>query len=93
MSIRITAIRKPGDGPLHTAITELKWIDEANGQTDVIAREVLWHWIEGGGQAYVRDKTNDIVFVAARENIYGTKFVQTYADQTWKDNLLALPRF
>jgi hypothetical protein len=93
MTIRITAISKPEGNPSHAAITELKWIDDANGKTGTVSREYLYNWIKSGNKAFVKDRANDVAYVETRENLYGTKFVQTYADRTWKDNLLALPRF
>lgn len=93
MTIRITAISKPEGNPSHTAISQLKWVDVSNGKTGIVSREYSYSWIKIGGKAFVKDEANDVAYVGTRENLNGTKYVQTYADRTWKDNLLALPRF
>jgi hypothetical protein len=40
---------------------------------------------------YVTDRFGNKASVGARENNNGTKYLQTYADQVWTDNLLSLP--
>jgi hypothetical protein len=94
MAIRITCINKP-DGNLqnpHEAISFLGWINEADGQQSRISRLDLYNWLKTqNGTAYVKDNQGNIAYVKPRENINGTKFVQTQADGIWKDNLLALP--
>jgi Protein of unknown function (DUF3892) len=93
MAIRITRIKKPHQHSTHDAIEKLEWINEATGAKGTVNRIDLYNWIKKGGKAYVKDAFRDIAYVGTRENIYGTKYVQTYADRTWRDNLLALPRF
>lgn len=44
-----------------------------------------------GGTAYVRDNRGNTANVGTREHTNGTKYLQTYADKVWSDNLLALP--
>jgi Protein of unknown function (DUF3892) len=41
--------------------------------------------------AYVRDARGNQAGVETREHANGTKFLQTFADRVWTDNLLALP--
>ena len=43
------------------------------------------------GVAYVRDASWKQARVGTREHANGVKFVQTYADRVWTDNLLAQP--
>jgi len=50
-------------------------------------------FVEGGGEAYVKDARGDVAFLRVRTSVNGIKYVQTYADGIWSDNLLALPRF
>jgi len=47
-------------------------------------------FVEGGGQAYV---TADGYTAYLRVRPGPPKYVQTYADGVWKDNLLSLPTF
>jgi hypothetical protein len=90
MAIRITRISKHYT---HEAIEELEWVNEVTGAKGTASRIGLYNWIKKGGKAYVKDAALDVAYIETRENVYGTKFVQTYADRTWRDNLLALPRF
>lgn len=39
----------------------------------------------------MQDSQKNKAYVGTRENAYGTKYLQTYADQVWTNNLLALP--
>jgi len=93
MAIRITCINKEGgyhDDP-HHAITHLGWTAD-DGKTGKSTRLELYDWLKNkGGSAYVRDGWGNQASVYPRENSAGTKFVQTYADNVWSDNLLSLP--
>lgn len=93
MSIRITCIKKSGghhEDP-HHAISELGWINERTDKTGRNTRLEIYDWIKDqNGAAYVRDARGNQVSVRTREHGNGTKFLQTYADGIWTDNLLAL---
>jgi len=53
-------------------------------------RLVVYNWIKNqNGVAYVRDSRGNQARVGTREHANGVKFVQTYADRVWTDNLLA----
>ncbi len=93
MSIRITAVRMGVTAHSHESIVELRWIEDGTNKTGTSSREATYDWIKEGGKAYVRDNSNDVAYVGTRESVYCTKYVQTYADGIWKDNLLALPRY
>ncbi len=94
MSVRITCIRKSGgyhDDP-HHAIEALGWINEETSDTGVSSRLQMYDFIKNRqGTAYVRDARGNTAYVGARENVHGTRYVQTYADRVWTDNLLSLP--
>jgi hypothetical protein len=52
----------------------------------------MYDWIKNqSGHAYVRDASGNTVRVGTAETSRGTKYVRTYRDGTWTDNLLALP--
>jgi Protein of unknown function (DUF3892) len=94
MAIRITCINKSGgwhEDP-HHAISHLGWTNEANGKTGKATRLEVYNWLKGdkSHEAYVKDGRGNTAYVYPREHTNGTKFVQTYADKTWTDNLLAL---
>jgi Protein of unknown function (DUF3892) len=94
MSIRITCIKKSGGyhADPHHAISELGWINEQTRETGTSTRLVVYDWIKNqNGVAYVRDSRGNQARVGVREHANGVKFVQTYADRVWTDNLLAQP--
>jgi hypothetical protein len=92
VSIRITAIRQTG-GSGHEHISRLWWTNPASGKTGDNSRAEIVAWIENeNGKAYVDDGLGnraDVLVVTPR---YGDKYLRTYADGKWTDNLLALPR-
>jgi Protein of unknown function (DUF3892) len=94
MAIRITCINKSGGyhADPHHAISHVGWVEDGTGKTGKSSRIEIYEWIKSqGGVAYVQDSRNNKAGVGTRENTDGTKFLQTYADQVWTDNLLALP--
>lgn len=94
MSVRVTCITKSGgyhENP-HAAISALGWVNEDTGATGSSTRLVMYDWIKDkGGYAYVRDARGNEAKVGTAETASGTKYVRTYADRVWTDNLLALP--
>ena len=93
MSIKITAIHLE-DGQGHEHISKLRWINPADGNTGTSSRETIVAWIENqNGKAYVEDQHGNRVDVGVVTPARGSKYLRTYADKTWTDNLLALPRF
>lgn len=94
MAIRITCIRKSGGfhADPHHAISELAWVNEQTRETGTSTRLEIYDWVKNqNGVAYVRDSHGNQARVGTREHSNGTKFVQTFADRVWTDNLLALP--
>jgi hypothetical protein len=94
MAIRITCINKSGGyhADPHHAISHLGWVEDGTGKIGKSSRIEIYEWIKSkDGVAYVQDFRNNKAHVGTRENAEGTKFLQTYADQVWTDNLLALP--
>jgi Protein of unknown function (DUF3892) len=94
MTIRITCINKSGGDHAdpHHAISHLGWVEDGSGKTGKNTRVEIYDWIEEKkGSAYVSDSRNNRAQVGTRINANGTKYLQTYADQVWTDNLLALP--
>jgi hypothetical protein len=50
-------------------------------------------WIENqNGEAYVEDSGGHRANVGVVAPSYGARYLRTYADGVWTDNLLALPR-
>jgi len=94
VAIRITCISKEGgfhQDP-HHAISHLGWVNEQDGETGRNTRLEIYTWLKNkDGKAYVKDRVGNIAYVYPTEHVNGTKFVQTYADKVWSDNLLSLP--
>jgi len=94
MAIRITCINKSGGyhADPHHAISHLGWKNDQTGNTGRSTRLEVYDWIkEKNGVAYVLDRLGNKANVGTRENASGTKYLQTYADRVWTDNLLSLP--
>jgi hypothetical protein len=92
LAIRITAIRLAG-GTNHEHITDLWWINPATGASGNNPRREIVKWIEvDNGKAYVEDSRGDRADVRVVIPKYGERYLRTYADGVWTDNLLALPR-
>lgn len=77
----------------HEHITEIRWVEDGTTIPKSNTRAEMVKFVEGGGKAYVKDSDGDVAFLRVRTSSAGNKYVQTYADGIWKDNLLALPRF
>lgn len=91
MSIRITAIRLSG-GTGHEHIERLWWSEPATADTGDNSRAEIVSWIESGnGVAFVHEGGRRAEVGVVDPNI-GPKYLRTYADGVWTDNLLALPR-
>jgi hypothetical protein len=94
MSIRVTCINKSGGyhQDAHHAIEFLGWVDEQNNKTGRATRLQMYEWVSDKANiAVVVDRAGHRVQIYPRANAQGTKYVQTYADGIWSDNLLALP--
>ncbi|GAB3914455.1 DUF3892 domain-containing protein [Kibdelosporangium lantanae] len=91
MARRFTAIRLSG-GQSHEHIVHLWYVDQATGLSSDDTRAHLVSWVEGGGKAYVEDRYGNRADVGVVTPTVGAKYLRTYADGKWTDNLLALPR-
>jgi hypothetical protein len=92
MAIRITGIRKPGGAQNpHEAVSFYRWMEDGTGKSSITDRISVVGWVTAGTQAYVQDTTGRIG-CRVRVSSTGTKFLQTYSDSRWTDNLLSLPQ-
>ncbi len=91
VSIKFTAIR-PSSGTTHQHIIRLWWSNPSTSKSDDNSRAELVFWIDQGGKAYVEDNYGNRVDVGVVTPSRGEKYLRTYADGKWTDNLLALPR-
>ena len=92
MAIRITHIRLSG-GTTHEHITHLWWTNPPSGTSGDNTRAEIVAWIENkDGKAYVQDAQGHRADVGVVTPQYGAKYLRTYADGVWTNNLLALPQ-
>ena len=88
--VQVIAVHMVG-GERHEHIANLRW--RTDGETDhhESTRTQMVTFLESNpGQAYVTDGT----MTASIGVVNATpKYVRTYADGVWTDNLLALPRY
>ena len=92
MAVRIIAIRKDHGNHYnpHEAVSHYKWLNEQSGESKIADRPSMVAWVERGNRAYVSDNRGT-VDCQVNTSVHGTKFLQTYADRRWTDNLLSLP--
>ena len=92
MALKITGIVKSGgaDNP-HEAISAYRYFDDQTGLTDTKDRATVVSWVKSGTPAYVIDSYGHKVYCKVNVSKSGTEFLQTYSDNIWTDNLLALP--
>ncbi|MFD0882970.1 DUF3892 domain-containing protein [Streptosporangium algeriense] len=92
MAIKIIAIRLVG-GNGHEHISRLWWVNSGSGENGENSREEIIAWIETkNGEAYVEDARGNRADVGVVKPNGRPKYLRTYADGKWTDNLLALPR-
>lgn len=92
MAIRCTAIRMSLGGWAHEHIIRIFWIQDGTFVEQSSTRDEMVAFVESGGAAYVRDAAGDVAYLGVWVSVLGNKYVKTYADGIWNDNLLALPR-
>jgi hypothetical protein len=89
--VYITHIRMSSGGQRHEHITDVKWRDPSDGDTNQSSRQQMVDWINKGNTARVKDSYgNDINVMVVNAS---PPYIRTYADGVPTDNLLALPRF
>ena len=89
MAVYITARHMLG-GTKHEHIASVKWENRSTGATGESTRAQMVEWIEKGGDARVAKGS---LYVDVRVVNAIPKYIQTYADGDWTDNLLALPEY
>jgi hypothetical protein len=88
--VYITAVHmEQGQG--HEYIASVQWRNPASNETGQSTKQTMVDWINNGGVARVRDNQGNEIAVGVVNG--NPPYLRTYADGTWTDNLLALPRF
>jgi hypothetical protein len=79
------------DGSHHEHIARVKWENRATGATGENSRAEMVKWIDDDkGDARVADGSS---YVKVGVVDASPKYLRTYADGKWTDNLLALPTY
>jgi len=93
MTIRITCINKDGgnhENP-NVAISHLGWTEDSSNKSGKTTRLQIYDWIKNQNvKAYVRDGDGNTAWVGTAETAAGTKYLRTYSNGVWTDNLLSL---
>jgi hypothetical protein len=94
MSVRVTGIRKDSGNHQnpHEGITDYQWVNEHTRATGISSRlEMILFFERDRGEAYVKDYLGNIAYIGVQTSAWGTKYLRTYANGKWSDNLLSLP--
>jgi hypothetical protein len=87
--VRITDCHLVG-GERHEHIASVRWIDPADSKTGESTRAAMVEYIEKNGRAVVGEGVQQVEVGVVDAS---PKYIRTYADETWTNNLLALPRY
>lgn len=92
MAVRITAVRLSQGGYLNEHITHVRWVEYDTNKSGDDTKAQMVQWIDNGVQAFVESYTTKVAVLVVRPQ-HGEPYLRTYANGTWTDNLLSLPRF
>lgn len=95
MAIRITCINKDQDNHQnpHEGITDFGWINKQTRATSKSTPAQMIEFLERqNGKAYVEDRLGNVANIGVVATSWGTKYLRTYSDGKWTDNLLSLPK-
>ena len=88
---RIDCVNKPDRNSRHEHITHVGGPNpDGSGRWKDTVPNVV-RFIENQTHRFYTKEDNASAWVGVRTSAAGNKFLQTYADGVWKDNLLALP--
>ena len=84
---RIDCVNKPNRNSAHEHITHVGGPSGLGRWKDTVENVIVN--IERGTNRYYVSEGGATVWVGVRTSAAGRKFIQTYADGVWRDNLLA----
>lgn len=87
---RIDRVRKPDRFSPHERITHVSGPTPEGGRWKNPVDDVVG-WIERNQHRFYTSEGQASAWVGVRTSAAGDKFLQTYSDGVWRDNLLALP--
>lgn len=78
----------------HQHITYLQWKSLGTNNTGSSTTEAIVEWIDDeSGIAVVKPGPNQSTVGTVNPGDGGPKYLRTYADDQWNNNLLSLPRY
>lgn len=89
MAIAITGKRTGPFGQGHEAVTHYRWQEDGTNNGGITDKPTVVGWVGGGVVAYVPGPPQVRVGVVTASS--GAQWLQTYADNVWTNNILALP--
>ena len=97
MSVKVTCINKDNGNHMnpHERITHMNWINESTNSTgrNTLDEMVAFIEKEGNHAVYVKDNRGNVAYagVVTPTETWRKKYIRTYADGYFNDNLLSLP--
>lgn len=89
MTVYVTAI-SPSTARQHEHIQEIRWLDSANSTSKTMSTRNTIEWLSKGNKMYVAGETGPAEVRVVNAN---PPYLRTVADNSYTDNLLALPRY
>jgi hypothetical protein len=89
MTVYVTAIT-PASAQQHPHLGGIRWLDSSNSTSNTMTTGQAVDWLHRGHKLYVAGEGGavEVKVVAAVP-----PYLRSLANNTWTDNLLALPRF
>jgi hypothetical protein len=89
MTVYVTAIT-PTSAQQHAHIAAIRWLDAGNSTSKTMTTSQAVDWLNRGNKLYVAGETGAVEVKVVNAN---PPYLRTVADNSYTDNLLALPRF
>jgi hypothetical protein len=89
MTVYVTAIT-PTSAQQHAHITGIRWLDAGNSTSKTMTTSLGVDWLNRGNKLWVAGETGAVEVKVVNAN---PPYLRTVADNSYTDNLLALPRF
>jgi hypothetical protein len=77
-------------GSQHEHIASVQWENRTTNESGYKTRAQMVQFVEGGGDARVANGSSYVKVGVVNAT---PKYIRTYADGKWTDNLLALPAY
>lgn len=88
--VQVTHVRMSEGGTRHEHIASVSWLNPESGKTGTSTVPAMVEYIHAGNRVYTCDGHRVAVIRVVDAN---PPYIRTYADNSWTDNLLSLPKF